>query len=196
VPRKALVGPWGHKYPNFAKPGPQIGFLQECLRWWDKWLKGIDTGVTQDPILTVWMNDTVAPKPYYEERPGRWVAETEWPSPRITPVRYPLGNGRLERPGAKEVERSLSISSPQTVGMTAGKWCPYGLDPDLPGDQRDEAGGSLLFDSAPLTRPLEILGAPEVELDITSDKPSALISGQPASPMGSSTSRIAKATRT
>ena len=27
-----------------ACPGPAIGFLQEALRWWDHWLKGIDTG--------------------------------------------------------------------------------------------------------------------------------------------------------
>ena len=44
VPRKGLIGPWAHSYPHFALPGPQIGFLQEILRWWDYWLKGIDTG--------------------------------------------------------------------------------------------------------------------------------------------------------
>jgi putative CocE/NonD family hydrolase len=37
-PKKALVGPWAHKYPHFANPGPQIGFLQEALRWWDQHL--------------------------------------------------------------------------------------------------------------------------------------------------------------
>ena len=34
VPRKGLIGPWAHGYPHFALPGPQIGFLQEILRWW------------------------------------------------------------------------------------------------------------------------------------------------------------------
>ena len=38
-PRKALIGPWAHEYPQRALPGPQIGFVQECLRWWDYWLK-------------------------------------------------------------------------------------------------------------------------------------------------------------
>src|SRR5262249_57839692 len=37
VPRKGLIGPWAHAYPHFARPGPQIGFLQEMLRWWDYW---------------------------------------------------------------------------------------------------------------------------------------------------------------
>ena len=35
----AIVGPWVHQYPHTAVPGPAIGFLQEALRWWDRWLK-------------------------------------------------------------------------------------------------------------------------------------------------------------
>ena len=45
APRRGLIGPWAHQYPDEASPGPQIGFNQECLRWWDQWLKGIETGV-------------------------------------------------------------------------------------------------------------------------------------------------------
>ncbi|MEL6172407.1 MAG: CocE/NonD family hydrolase, partial [Pseudomonadota bacterium] len=53
-PCKGLVGPWAHKYPHFAKPGPAMGFLQECLRWWDYWLKGIETGIMDEPQLRAW----------------------------------------------------------------------------------------------------------------------------------------------
>ncbi|MGD8582361.1 MAG: CocE/NonD family hydrolase, partial [Gammaproteobacteria bacterium] len=42
-PRLGLIGPWSHKYPHLGVPGPAIGFLQECLRWWDKWLKNRET---------------------------------------------------------------------------------------------------------------------------------------------------------
>ena len=59
VPRKGLIGPWAHGYPHFALPGPQIGFLQDMLRWWDYWLKGIDTGVMAEPILRAFMTDCV-----------------------------------------------------------------------------------------------------------------------------------------
>ena len=51
VPRQGLIGPWSHKYPHIAVPGPAIGFLQEALRWWDHWLKGIDRGVMEEPVL-------------------------------------------------------------------------------------------------------------------------------------------------
>ena len=43
-PSKGLLGPWSHAFPDDVEPGPAIGFLQECLRWWDRWLKGVDTG--------------------------------------------------------------------------------------------------------------------------------------------------------
>ena len=54
VPRKGLIGPWAHGYPHIARPGPQIGFLQEILRWWDHWLKGEANGVMDEPMLRAW----------------------------------------------------------------------------------------------------------------------------------------------
>jgi predicted acyl esterase len=170
-PKKGLVGPWAHRYPHFAEPGPRIGFLHETLRWWDHWLKGIDTGIMREPEYRVWMEDWVPPAPYYKERPGRWVAEPSWPSPNIAMRDYHLSPGSLsEKPGAKG---SLPVASPLSVGILAGHWCPYGISPDLPSDQREEDGKSVVFDSAPLDAPLEMLGAAAVELEVTAEKPQA-----------------------
>lgn len=174
-PKKGLIGPWAHKYPNFAYPGPRIGFLQECLRWWDKWLKGKETGIMAEPMLRVWMQDTVPPQSKYDERPGRWVAEDVWPSQRIKPTVYPLGKGTLAVPGTKPEVQPLTISSPQTVGLAAGAWCPYGLAPDQAIDQRIEAGGSLVFDTEVLKEPLEFVGAPIIRLTVASDKPDGFV---------------------
>ena len=172
-PCKGLVGPWAHKYPHFAEPGPAIGFLQECLRWWDHWLKGVETGIMDEPQLRCWMEDPVPPRTHCKERPGRWVAEASWPSPRIGSRVLHLNRGALgEAPRASE---PLTIDSPTTVGMMAGQWCPHGLDPDLPGDQRLEEGGSLVFDTGPLDEALEVLGAPILSLDLSSDKPVAMV---------------------
>ncbi len=79
-PKKGLIGPWAHKYPHFAKPGPRIGFLQECIRWWDQWLKGKETGIMDEPMLRMWMEDPAPPAAYREHRNGRWIAEDSWPS--------------------------------------------------------------------------------------------------------------------
>ena len=62
-----------------------------------------------------------------------------------------------------------------TVGMMAGQWCPHGLDPDQPGDQQLEEAGSLIFDTQALERELSILGAPRIRLEISSDKPNAML---------------------
>jgi hypothetical protein len=170
-PKKGLVGPWAHRYPHFAEPGPRIGFLHEVLRWWDHWLKGIDTGIMQEPEYRAWMEDWVAPAPYYRERPGRWVAEPSWPSSNVSRRDYHLAPGSL---GAKPGPAArLPVASPLSIGMLAGHWCPYGISPDLPSDQRDEDGKSVVFDSAPLEERLEVLGAPEIEVEIAAERPQA-----------------------
>ena len=54
---------------------PAIGWLQECLRWLDHWLKGRDTGIMQEPVLRAWMQDPVPPQTCYTTRRGRWLGE-------------------------------------------------------------------------------------------------------------------------
>ncbi|ESX00566.1 peptidase S15 [Mesorhizobium sp. LSJC268A00] len=175
VPRKGLMGPWGHCYPHSpgAYPGPQIGFLQECLRWWDHWLKGKDTGIMDEPMYRVWMCEPAQPKTFYSERPGRWVAEPSWPSPHIEPQYLMLNVGTLSTVPGPETE--LKIRSPLHTGAAAGRFSAWGIPGDMPADQREDDGKSLCFDSEPLALRLEILGAPVLELEISSDKPVAQI---------------------
>ncbi len=176
VPRRGLIGPWGHQYPHLGKPGPAIGFLQDLLRWWDQWLKGVDTGITDEPMLRVWMLDSVPPTTSYEHRPGRWVAERSWPSTRIETRSLEFtGRGGLSNGDSAGRPAALHITSPLTVGLFAGKWCSYASGPDLAHDQRQEDGGALVFESDPLTRFTEILGAPVVELEVDSNRPVAQV---------------------
>ena len=176
VPRLGLVGPWSHKYPHLGVPGPAIGFLQETLRWWDHWLKGIDTGIMDEPMLRAYLQDSVAPTTRYDHRPGHWIAEPVWPSPNVTSQRYVLGGRwRLVPEGDEVVEREMTVQSPLTLGLFAGKWCSYSATPDLPHDQREEDGGALVFESAPLEEPLHVLGRPVVELELASDRPVAMV---------------------
>jgi hypothetical protein len=171
VPRKGLIGPWAHAYPHFALPGPQIGFLQETLRWWNYWLKGVDTGVMDEPMLRVWMTESMQPAPYRETLPGRWVAEQSWPPSGIALRRLFLTEDGLRTEGRLVTARA--VCSPQTVGQHAGEWCPFGLSPDQAGDQREDDFRSLIFDTSPLEESIEILGAAIVTLNITSDRPIA-----------------------
>jgi putative CocE/NonD family hydrolase len=175
VPRKGLVGPWAHKYPHFGVPGPRIGFLQECLRWWDHWLKGRETGIMKEPMLRAWIEDPVAPRSRYEEKPGRWVAEDSWPAQGVSLQPWRLEPGRLVGGPAGAAGEALAIHSPETIGSASGSWCPYGTGHDQATDQRVEAGGSLVFDTPALAKDLEILGAPVVELELSADRPNAKV---------------------
>jgi uncharacterized protein len=164
VPRKGLIGPWAHAFPDDALPGPTIGFLQECVRWWDHWLKGIDTGLMDEPMLRVWMQESVEPRSSYDVRPGRWVAEEEWPSARIDRREWdlPLGGSR-------------SLRAVQSTGTQAGVWTAEGQAGELAGDQRPDDALSLTFDLEPLAGALEILGLPSVTLDLEVDSEQALV---------------------
>ena len=173
-PRLGLIGPWSHKYPHLGVPGPAIGFLQEALRWWDHWLKGIETGIMAEPMLRAWMLDSMPPSTSYAQRHGRWVSEPSWPSPNVVEQRWPFGEGRLGTEPDTDGPRA-TIRSPLSVGLFAGKWCSYSATPDLPHDQREEDGGALLFTSDPLPEPLELLGAPVVELTLSADRPVAMV---------------------
>ncbi len=180
-PCRALVGPWSHKYPHVGQPGPAIGWLQECRRWWDHWLRGEDNGVPDDPGLRAYMQDSTPPNTSYDTRPGRWVAEPGWPSQNVSMQPYTLAALRMvpEEPDQADDEeldeRPLTIESPLRTGLFSGKWCSYSAPPDLPSDQRQDDGGALTFDSPELEAPLEILGSPEVELDLEANRPVAMV---------------------
>ncbi len=179
VPRIGLIGSWGHRYPHIGDPGPAIGFLQKALAWWDRWLKGMDNTIMEEPMLRAWMQDGVDPEYDDEGRPGRWVAESSWPSLRVQDLIFYLNPGRLDLAEGtdmnKRTKEELSIQSPLSVGLFAGKWCSYSASTDLPTDQREEDGGALIFDSDPLEAPVEILGSPIAQVIVSSDQPHAMI---------------------
>ncbi len=180
VPRLALVGPWGHRYPHMGVPGPAIGFLQEAVRWWDRWLKDRDTGIMDEPRLRAWIQHSAPPSSYYLERPGHWVGERRWPSSNVVRLECPLTRGGIDIGGRSDSAAHHSappavVRSPLSVGLFAGKWCSYSAAPDLPYDQREEDGGALVFQSEPLADSICILGAPELVLQLEADRPVAMV---------------------
>lgn len=194
-PKKGLIGPWAHNYPEEGSPGPAIGFLQESLRWWDYWLKGIETGVMEGPLLRTWIQDSQPPRTYYPERPGHWVADPAWPSPHLTAQIYALNAG----PAAGQLDGVLAhaatatvplrLQGSQTTGIETGPWTTYDLPGDYPANQQADDGKSLCFTSAAISDPVEILGFPEVRLTVAVDQPLAFLAVRlcDVAPEGSST---------
>ena len=169
VPRKGLIGPWAHAFPDDALPGPSIGFLQECVRWWDHWLKGIDTGIMDEPMLRAWMQDSAPPQDVLRGaggalggRAGVAVAEHRHRDagarrrtalhPRRADVRSRGGRvvrrGWLGRPGRRPAGRGRRLAH---VGLRAARGAAR--DPRAPAGRpgargRSAAGARLRSGSA------------------------------------------------
>ena len=171
---KGIMGPWVHKYPHFAVPEPRIGFLQEALRWWDKWLKGIETGVEDDPDLRLYQMDGVRPQTWYTERGGRWVAQVP---ERDAQPDSPMLQYFLNKEGLRDHHGSvdMTILSPQDCGADAGEYCAIWLGPEMPGDQRRDDALSATWDTEILSNDIQITGLPKITLKLSSDQPTAQI---------------------
>lgn len=162
---KGINGPWIHKYPHFAVPEPRIGFLQEALRWWDRWLKDVSNGAEDNPAYRHYLLDGAAPQRAYKARPGRWLADAscDWPLRRLA-----LSPGKL---GDEAADFAVHVTSPQHCGLEGGEYYVGSPGPEMPGDQRADDALSACFDRAPLESDTDITGAPVLSLRLSADKP-------------------------
>jgi len=181
APTKGVVGPWVHQYPHTAVPGPKVGFLQMAIRWWDRWLKGIQNGAEADPVYRAYILHSEPPNASARQRAGHWVEEGAWPSQRVTTEVLHLANvgAGVSRPrtpvgylGREEAEAfSRSLSTPQHLGLEAGEFFPMGLNAEMPGDQAGDDAMSLCFEGDVLEADLQLLGAARLQLRLSSDRP-------------------------
>ena len=159
APKRLLMGPWKHAFPDVALDAPAAG-LHEIERWWERWLRGRDNGVTAEPPVTL----------YVQGDSAGWRHESRWPPPRVQPEAWYLGpDGTLgPEPPRSPVPPAVHAYDP-TIGVASIAWDPWStaLDPALPWDQSGDDARSLTFTSAPLAAPLELVGSPSAVLDVT-----------------------------
>ena len=159
-PIRTIIGPWEHAVPTSATRGPQIGFLQEALRWWDRWLKGRDTGVMDDPKLRIWV---AQPDRNGALEQGRWQGMS-WPMETSQTLQLRFGSGSMAlKPNPKaplKLDEDLYEDAPgpwPAAGALLGPVADAGLDVVAAPVMRcrlrsDRAGGLLvarLLDIAP-----------------------------------------------
>jgi predicted acyl esterase len=162
APKKVLIGPWGHYYPEekAALPGPRIDSRPEYLKWFDRWLKGIDNGVMQEPPVTVFVRDWQPPSLLCVEDAGEWRNEMQWPPARAQPRAMYLGQTGALSDAATDAG-SISYAYRPSVGVTTGRRGLGSTTPwAMPVDQRLDEAFSLLFTTDPLDEPVELLGEP------------------------------------
>ncbi len=166
-PIKAIVGPWNHTFPNDAVPGPQIEWRDQAVRWFDHWLKGRDTGVERDPRLVIYMQHWHPPDPNLQTVPGEWRREDTWPPRDVKASTLFLqpNHTLAESASSPDMHQLKYIPS---VGVESGFW--WG---ELLSDPRPVDAFSLVYDSAPLSDDVAILGRPHALLQASATAPLA-----------------------
>ncbi len=160
LPWRMLAGPWVHKSPESARPGPNVDDDVEVIAFFDEHLRG---GTQSEAApAQIYVREPVRAEPDLAYHPGRWVDLVQWP---------PTGLRRIElKPGRHGVE-SLRVES--DVGIAAWNSCGGGLPWGQPLDQRLDNARSLVHDW-PIDRftdgPLDLLGQVSVQLQVASDR--------------------------
>ena len=78
VPEKMIVGP-----PVYLDR-PVYQLQHEAVRWFDHWVKGIDTGIMNEPPIRLFVMGT-----------GEWKAANDWPLPETKWTPFYLHEGGL-----------------------------------------------------------------------------------------------------
>nr|WP_241391455.1 CocE/NonD family hydrolase [Serratia proteamaculans]ULG18694.1 hydrolase [Serratia proteamaculans] len=174
TPSRAIIGPWAHVYPQDGTPGPAIGFLQEGVRWWDRWLKGEDNDAMNGPRIQAWLNDSHSPSSQHPDACGQWVGFNRGTADNVVGRNWYLDRGQLNSTPADHAG-GFSFCSPQNHGLMGGEWMGAGVLGESPPDQRIDDGQAEVFDGQPLSKPLAIFGFPQFSVVLKSDKPAAML---------------------
>ena len=155
APKRLMMGPWKHAFPDTALDGPCSG-LHEIERWFDRWLKGIRNGVENDPPIFL----------YVQGHQAEWRHEDGWPLSRAKATAFKVGDD-LSLGDSSGNGRTAYVADP-TVGAESIAWDAWStaLPQDLPWDQSRDDAQSLALTGAPLASALDILGAAEASLDL------------------------------
>lgn len=205
-PIRLILGPWTHGNRSlsfagdvdFGPAAPLDGnlaadFWELRLRWFDHWLRGLDNGVDQEPVVRLFVMGGGSGRKNPEGRldhGGFWRATSDWPPPetRFIPFNF-HHDGRLTRDLPESNRPPLAYTyDPANPVPTIGGTITSG-EPMMVGgafDQREgpaffgskppyrplaERPDVLVFQTAPLAEDVEVTGPIEVHLWIASDCP-------------------------
>jgi uncharacterized protein len=187
APARLLVGPWAHAATETSVPGPNIRLTPELVRWFDRWLKGIDNGIDREPPIVLFAERSTPPDPFRPEVRGTWRSEPGWPPERLTPTELSLAKALAGGLASDDGSDTLMIRG--DVGVQAWISCAGVMPWTQPDDQREDEERSLTYTWEPLERELEILGHPTLRVRIAADVPVAYLSAKVCDlfPDGSST---------
>lgn len=171
-----LVGPWGHlpwgrrAGSQDLGPAAQNPIDQLQLRWFDHWLKGIDTGLLNNPPINLFVMGE-----------NSWQAYDHWPptanqciytvhSNGLASTRDDAGQLLDERPKTEDALPDVLVHDPWRPVPSLGGHAalPAGVFERSHLDGRTDV---LIYTTAPLEAPLHFVGVPELTLTCLSSHP-------------------------
>jgi putative CocE/NonD family hydrolase len=169
---RTLVGNWVHSFPDDAYPGPNLDWMHELVRFFDRYLKGVENGWEDEATITWFEREYADPEPFPVTWPGRWRAASAFPVAGTSTMSVFLDRGRLgPAPSGEAVDvvaHRATVGTSGALSWGAGS-APNGLARDL---RPDEVRG-LVYTSEPLDAPLSICGVPEAVLSVSASMPVA-----------------------
>jgi putative CocE/NonD family hydrolase len=173
VPVRTLVGNWAHSFPDSAYPGPNLDWLHELVRFFDRYLKGIDNGWEHEPPLIWFEHEYAAPEPFPAAWPGRWRAADAFPVPGTEPRELFLDAARLDA-AAPDGDGTSAIRHRATTGTSGSlSWGAGGQPNGLARDLRPDELRGLTWTTDPLPEDVSVIGAPVAILHLTATMPVA-----------------------
>jgi putative CocE/NonD family hydrolase len=159
---------------DMGKSGPDLDFGAEAHRWFDYWLKGIDNGIMDEPLIRY--NVVGAPKG------TAWRTAEQWPLPDEQRTSFYFAEGRsgsvnsvndgflrTQPPTDADGADAYTVDYSATSGPDA-RWSAVVKDGRYPAQRVNDEKG-LTYTTAPLERKLEVIGHPIVHLWITTEAP-------------------------
>jgi putative CocE/NonD family hydrolase len=177
--QKLVLGPWGHTDEAARRigdrdfgPGAIIDLQRAYLRWFDFWLKGVENGVTKEPLISVFVMGS-----------DRWLHGDTYPLPQTKFEKWYLTSGG--KANTTKGDGKLSPAAP-AADSPADRYTYDPADPTPRPDLYEETettdgkvksteekkkaeeahhaavtearGDILVYDSGPLEKPLTFVG--------------------------------------
>lgn len=179
--QKLIIGPWVHA-SNYSGKFPERDFGADAdldidkirLRWYDRWLKGIDNGIDkEDPVMIFVMGI------------NKWRTEKDWPLPDTRYKEFYLhsdgrantlnGNGTLStsKQTTKEPADTYVYDPMSPVPSVGGQVILPGANTSGPRDQQEveQREDVLVYSTPVLESPVEVTGNISLKLFVSSDAP-------------------------
>jgi predicted acyl esterase len=155
TPWRLLAGPWSHKDPSTARPGPNVDADREIIAFFDQHLRGGPASAARP--AQVFVRHPVAARHDLALHPGEWIEFDAWP---------PKGwHVEQHRPGAGHGTATLAVEG--DVGTAAWNSCAGGLPWGQPLDQRNDDARSITVELDHRTE-RTLIGHPVVRFAATS----------------------------